>query len=175
VVNTMEEIGGELVLGGGFSYTNDTVNVIKWSDGNGFVKYGNGIANEVNDFQEYKNVLYAVCRHTVVNDTSVLMKLTGNQWVKESLGIKFESLGQMTLNTLCINEENSLLVGGNFHVPLSGIGIANSYSLYRGSKYLDWMYTDSAVTKMVLYKGRTIYGGRFGLYNQKKYYKGIAH
>ncbi len=185
IINTMEPLDTILLLGGSFTYNNDTVNVIRWQASGDFIPYSNDIRNEVNDFALFKNVMYAVCKHTAAaDDTFLFQKLTGNDWEPaDTLYFKGEN---PSMNCLHIEEETFssgqwqwLLCGGHFHFdktyidpPGSSVNLA---SITPEAGYGTWIHVDSGVHAITNFKGYTILGGDFKSNYYEKPLGGIAH
>lgn len=164
-VNTMEVMGDDLVLGGAFLYGSDTSNVVRWNAQSYFRAFNNSIGNEVMDFEWYKDTLYAACKHTMpVQLTNTLMQLGGNEW-KVPTGLSFLEFsaptGSPSFNTLCV-ESNVMMTGGNFsYLPGMGTYAKNCIGINNGHIGGSWFLLDSAVNKMVRFKGQLFVGGNF--------------
>lgn len=160
-VNTMEVMGDDLVLGGAFIYGSDTSNVVRWNEQSYYHAFGNSIGNEVMDFEWYHDTLYAACKQTLPSQlTNTLMQLNGNEWqVPANFSfLEFTSpTGPPSFNTLCI-DNNSMMIGGNFHyMPGMGTFARNCISINDDNFFL----LDSAVNKIVRFKGQIFAGGKF--------------
>lgn len=166
-VNTMEVVNNSIVLGGAFSLQTSAMNLIKWTPGVGLEPFFNSSANEVMDFEKFKDTLYAVCKRTSTTDTNNLfLKLKGNSWIVEA-NYATSSLspgngGIISLNTLCA-DGNALMLGGNFHsAPMVGTYAMNCLNVTpSGAGWGQWFVVDSAINKMVIFKGDLISGGKF--------------
>jgi hypothetical protein len=160
-VNTMEAMGDDIVLGGAFVYGSDTSNVVRWNPQSYYHAFANSIGNEVMDFEWYNDTLYAACKQTSPSQlTNTLMHLSGNEWkVPSSFSfLEFTSpTGPPSFNTLCV-ENNSMMIGGNFYyLPGMGTFARNCISINDDNFFL----LDSAVNKMVRFKGKLYAGGKF--------------
>jgi hypothetical protein len=164
-VNTMEVMGDDLVLGGAFLYGSDTSNVVRWNAQSYYHAFDNSIGNEVMDFEWYHDTLYAACKHTMpVQLTNTLMQLSGNEW-KAPTSLSFlefsSTMGATSFNTLCV-DGNSMMTGGNFrYLPMTGIYGDNCIAITNGQINGNWFLLDSAVNKMVRFKGQLFAGGKF--------------
>jgi len=162
VVNTMEVMNGSILLGGNFTYGAAGKNVVKWTPGNGFEAFANSIANEVRDFEWWADTVYAACKRTDANDSLLFLKLKNNSW--ES-GLIYPVKGDYTFNSLCLMD-NTLQVGGEFELPvLIGTPVFNSWNLtppYAPSSN-NYFSVDSAVNKLVMFKGTMYAGGKFNV------------
>ncbi len=169
-VNTMYALDSILVLGGAFSYQNAPANVIKWTTGSWFTRFGGpSVVNEVMDLGAFKDTLYAVCKRktygSYFDSMPLVSHLADTSWVPEAvLPFLFSdsAAGVVSFNTLC-PVENSLLVGGNFyHSPRYGYQVHNCYALKTKYGSFGTLFgVDSAVNKMVVFNGDLFSGGRF--------------
>lgn len=166
-VNTMEVVNNDLLLGGAFTFGDETEsrNAIRWNQQNNFQPFEGDISNEVMDFEWYKGVLHAACKQTSPSQlSSSLYQLTGNAWVApEFTFYGFSSLtGAVSFNTLCVEGED-LMIGGNFNYS-PGMGTyANNFITISGTATNNgnWFLVDSAINKMVHFKGLLFAGGKF--------------
>lgn len=164
-VNTMEVMGNDLLLGGAFVYGTEAVNVIRWNESNYYQAFGNNINNEVMDFEWYNDTLYAACKQTSPAQlNSSLYQLTGSSWTApEFTFFGFSSLtGEVSFNSLCV-DNGSLMIGGNFNY-IPGVGtFANNCVALNNSNFNsgNWFLVDSAINKVVRFKGVLFAGGKF--------------
>lgn len=165
-VNTMEVVNDDLLLGGAFTYSGQPANVIRWNEQEQFQAFGAGIQNEVMDMEWFDGGLYAACKQTApVQLNSSLYRLTGEAWVAPEFtfwGFSAVS-GPPSFNTLCVEGE-SMLIGGNFsYIPGVGTYGSNFVSLGDHGAFNNdgWFLVDSAINKMVLFKGLLFAGGKF--------------
>lgn len=167
-INTMQVVGSSIVLGGAFKWQNNPLNVIKWTPNGSFEPFAGSIANEVMDFQTYQDTVYAVCNRTATtaDSNNLFLKLQNNSWsaawpTSVSYGLAPNG-GRLSLNSLCI-ADNKLMVGGNFrYLPMMGYLAENCMDITpSGSGNGNWFLVDSAINKMVVYKGSLIAGGKF--------------
>ncbi len=175
-INTMEVMGTTLLLGGAFSYGMSTANAIKWDAVSGFQTFTNPVKNEVKDFEFFSGNIYAACRHTdPVDSLNLLLKLSGNTWYRAFTDTNYLAgfcpasawydyhATKRSFNTLC-SEPGSLNIGGEFiYSPMLGTNARNTFNVTAPSMYGtgNWFVVDSAVNKMVLFKGHIIAGGKF--------------
>ncbi len=173
-VNTLEVMDTSLVLGGAFHYGADTVNAIKWSLNGGFRKFALSTRNEVNDFEFYKDTLYAACKWMPGGDSTLLfLKLRNDTWdstfrlnYQQMIMGKYLGTG-ISLNTLLAGD-NHLMLGGSF-VGNSGMtSVSNCIDFtpaISGGRYYygtgNWFEVDSTIHKMIYFKGDLIAGGSF--------------
>ncbi|MCB9047247.1 MAG: T9SS type A sorting domain-containing protein [Chitinophagales bacterium] len=158
-INTAHVSGNYLVLGGKFSYNNDTVNIIRWEPVNGFIKYNAGIDNEVNDIHEYKGEMY-VALSGDVDSASLVKKLdkSSGSWLALK-HLPYSGVnGLPALYAFC-DVGNDLLVAGNIDYPFSEGNCVQVMDtiLLRGKSF----GVDSAVYAMADFKNRFIAGGKF--------------
>jgi hypothetical protein len=164
-VNTMEVMGDDLVLGGAFVFESEATNVIRWNEDDYYQTFSNNINNEVMDFEWYKDTLYAACKQTSPSQlNSSLFQLTGNSWAAPDYTLLgFSALtGTISFNSLCV-EDGSLMIGGNFYYT-PGVGtFANNCVALNNSNFSsgNWFVVDSAVHKLVRFKGSLFAGGKF--------------
>lgn len=161
IVNSMEVLDTMLLLGGHFLYQNDTVNVIMWNKNTYFRPFNNRIRHEVRDFQMYKGTLYAACKQSVLNDTNLVYTLSNDTWTAQPKLYNYYPLWKpdtVSVNTLCV-EGDTLTAGGHFFANVGMTGIGNAVTLMGGSS--NWIWTDSSINKMIVYKGQLIAGGSF--------------
>jgi hypothetical protein len=159
MVNTMEAAGNHILLGGAFSYNNDTINAVAWSPSSSFLTFVNKVPNEVMDFQKFNDTFYAGCKWTNPNDSLTFLKLKNNSWVA---GLTYDLPVGYSINTLCL-DGNKLRVGGDIiYNPMMGTNISNAVNF--SPPYIagtDYMLLDSTVNNMVLFKGALFAGGAF--------------
>lgn len=171
-VNAMEVFEGALYLGGNFNWLNEHVNVLKYTNANGYQTFTTSIKNEVTDFGVYHDTLYAVCKRTASGDSNLVQRLAGNNWIGLTplkMGYLAQAEGN-SFNVFCVHEDHAL-VGGRikahdmmgailqncinlFNVPESGLGGG-------GSAQGNWFMVDSTINKMVVYNNELFAGGSF--------------
>ena len=166
-VNVLEVVDTNLFLGGKFKYNSVDYNVLKWNETSGFQFFNNSIANEVKDFEVFKDTMYAVCKRTSATDSNLVMKLVNDTWMPCKGTIKepeYLSIvgGSASFNTLC-SENDTLMVGGKFaYEPSSENNVVyNNASLITVGNVLNWFTVDDEIEKMTLFKGAIITAGKF--------------
>lgn len=169
-VNTITAISGTFYLGGAFTYQNDTMNIIKWTEKGGFEKFDKPIEKEVTDITYYNNHIYASAKATSYNEQdSLLYTLKGEVWMHAD----FSFFAADTLNNIPPSynvlevDNNIMYVGGSF---LSATGqdiLYNSFSI-DGLKIPD-VNTDGAIYDIVTYRGKVYFGGAFKNDNKGQY------
>jgi hypothetical protein len=164
-VNTMEIMGNDLVLGGAFTYGNDTQNVVRWNSESYYHAFGNSIVNEVMDFEWLGDTLFAACKQTSPAQFSHnLVRLNGSSWdpvIIEPL-LFTSPAGPVSFNSLCV-EDGKMVVGGDFfYNPLMGI-YGQNFVIMDGTGTIggNWFLLDSTVNKMIRFKGSLFAGGKF--------------
>jgi len=164
-VNTMEVVDNTLFLGGNFNYGIVGKNIIKWDKTNGFQSFVNDLANEVNDIEAFGDTVYAVCTRTSVTDSSLVNKLDiNNMWVAQSPYLtmtQFPPSMAASFKTLCAHQDTFMVAGDFFLMPMMGNYAQNCFSLFNPGGSANWFNVDSAINKMVVFKGELIAGGKF--------------
>lgn len=157
-VNAMEVRDTSLFLGGAFSYNSNTVNAIKWNPNPGFQPFFNTIANEVNDFEVYKDTMYATCKYS--GDPDVLQKLSGSTWGAAG-AVPMYSNGTLTANAACVLAD-TFIIAGDFYKPYAMYAMSNSMNV-GGSIFTKNYYfmADRPVNKMAVFKNHIFVGGDF--------------
>lgn len=174
-INKMYERGNELMLGGLFTYNNNSENIVRWSKQTGFIPYQLPIINEVMDICEYRGALVASGRSTTTK-AELLYKDSASIWIATAPGIGTQSV--VSYNTLC-PDADTLWVGGNFLTSWlpSPYGTYHKYAysaraMYMWNKKEEFPHggfnLDGAVRKFIMFKGTLIGGGEFKDY----YYPG---
>ena len=168
-VNTIKEHKGVLYIGGSFSWMNNVVNIIKWTEANGFETFINSSENEVMDIGIYKDSVYAICKRTSATDSNLLLQLdNAGNWKPFSGGMNDYLVmggGANSFNTFCV-QADTVLIGGDFYnYNMMGPVIENCFNLFEypsgmGSKG-NWFSVDDEINKMVIFKGSVIAGGKF--------------
>ncbi|HTN16856.1 MAG TPA: T9SS type A sorting domain-containing protein [Chitinophagaceae bacterium] len=160
-INTLEQNGSSIVLGGAFTY-GPVTNVVQWNASSSFTLFLNGIRNEVMDFELHKGTLYAACKRAGEADTNaILLRLIAGTW-EQGFSSKYEAEafnskgGGAALLTLCA-EKTSLNIGGSFFHS----GFTSAQNCYSMGGTSNWSVVDSTVNKMVLFKGELYLGGVF--------------
>ncbi len=167
-VNTMQAIGGELILGGDFDYQSTSTNIMRYLSKGGFAPYGNTIAHEVMDIEAINGEIYAACKR-VAADTNMLQKLSSNSWssvANVNALIKNSSGVANSINTIYADNDN-VVIGGDF-TRLAMMGTSNLYSM-DVTYYITGTQAqkpkifnvDAAINTMVSFKGVIIGGGKF--------------
>jgi hypothetical protein len=166
-VNTLFAMDTTLIIGGAFSYNNIPQNAIRWSPATWFSPFAGGIANEVMDFEEYKDTLYAACRRTSLSDSiNLMLRLKNNLWQalapNTHLNYFMPNSGELSFNSLCVNGDQ-LLLGGSFYFhPMIGTYASNCIDISSPFGLTgNWFMVDSAINKMVVFKNSLVAGGRF--------------
>lgn len=163
VVNVMEVIDTVLYLGGDFNFGNDSVNIMQYTTSSGYKKFSNSIDNEVRDIKKYKDTVFAVCRY-VNSDTNLIQRLNGNTWVNQQK-LFFLSLEHLSINTLCVDNDTLMIGGDLVYAPGVGTYASHCYNITPDPSAIagkaNWFLVDSAINKMVVYKGEQIAGGKF--------------
>ena len=162
-INTVEVRDSTLLLGGKFVNAQSlNENVVEWNENIGFREFLNGLANEVMDFEIFKNGTYAVCKQTSSNDSSLVHKIIGNSWYAISVTPSNTSVPSASVKTLC-GQGDTLLAGGDFsffNVSTSKWYVNNiNIAIYSGQAAT--FFVDSTINKMVVYKNDLIIGGKF--------------
>lgn len=163
VVNVMEVIDTVLYLGGDFDFSNDSVNIIQYTTSGGYMAFNNNINNEVRDIKQYKDTVFAVCSY-VNSDGNLIQKLKYGNWINHQK-LSYIAMEHLSFNTLCVDND-TMMVGGDFVRSLSmGYSFAYCYNITPDptvifSKDINY-WVDSAINKMVVYKGVQIAGGKF--------------
>ncbi len=170
-VNKMYVSVNELILGGLFTYNNNSENIIKWGKQTGFTTYRVPIVNEVMDICAYRGAIVASGRSTSTK-TELLYKDSASHWTVTAPGMGNQSV--VSYATLC-PDADTLWVGGDFLTSWlpSPYGTYNMYAhsarvMYTWNKEefpLGGFYLDGAVRKFILFKGTLIGGGEFKDYN----------
>lgn len=161
-VNTLHNQDNVLLLGGNFNYTGESTNIIKWSPGQGFIKYAKTITNEVNDIEEYKGWLFAACKSTAdTNDLLRVLNTNNGDW--DAVPQYFhEAYEKLSFNSLCIAGDN-LYMGGDFYQTFA-INAAFSCiaQLQNPGAISGYVFAvDSAINVVVEYKNMVVAGGKF--------------
>jgi len=166
-VNTLYASDTTLIVGGAFSYHGTELNAIRWSPATWFRPFTGSIANEVTDFELYKDTLYAVSRRTSVSDTvNLMLRLKNDQWLPLAanyhLSYFVPNNGELAFNALCVNGDQ-LMLGGSFYFrPMIGTFASNCINISAPAGMSgNWFIVDSAINKMVIFKNSLIAGGRF--------------
>ena len=167
-INRMYVNGNELILGGLFTYNNDSQNIIKWYKQFGFITYQNVITNEVLDICRHRGSLIVSGRSTSTKGELLYRNSGLSSWVGIAPGIGNQSV--VSYATLC-PDVDTLWVGGDFFTPPLPTCFGSSY-VYSYSTRLLYMfnsdifpyggfYLDGAVRKFIMFKGTLIGGGEF--------------
>lgn len=161
-VNTLEEYNGTLLLGGNFSILNDTMNIVKWTETNGFESFTTSIKNEVMDIGKFKDSIYAVCKKTSPTDSNLMLILSGNDWLPLShspiiTNMRYFINDSSVINTIAV-QQDTLLAAGYFNIYGLMNTIENSVDVYNTN---NWFLVDNAINKMILFKNELIIGGKF--------------
>jgi len=166
-VNTIEVINGEVFLGGLFTYNNAQVNAIRWNAGiPSYTTFTAAPANEVTDFQMFRDSVYAVCRRSSNTDSMLILKLSGNSWAPVTalpqIALEHIGTGNAALHTLCA-QADTLMMGGDFiYAPMmSNAFMLNSGALYTAPGATNWFNVNNAVYKMTVFKGELYAAGAF--------------
>ncbi len=121
------------------------------------------------DVEMFQDTLYAVCKRTNPTDTGgIFLLLRNGAWRSAfpsayTVSDFYPYYGILSINALC-NTGSSLELGGQFqYAPMMGISGANCYNI---GDYGNWVAVDSAINKMVLFKGELIMGGKFKFGNR---------
>lgn len=161
-VNTLEEYNGALLMGGNFSILNDTMNIVKWTEANGYELFTTSIKNEVMDIGIFKDSVYAVCKKTSPTDSNLMLTLSGNDWLPLSnspliTAMQYSVNDSFTINTIA-SQEDTLLAAGHFYMAGLMTDIVNSIDVYNMN---NWFLVDNAINKMIVFKNDLIVGGSF--------------
>lgn len=163
-INTMEVVNNELLLGGQFNYGTIAKNAVKWTVANGFELFANNIENEVNDFENFGDTVYAVCSRISAIDSSLILKLKNNTWTPDwtyLMNNPFPPAQDLTFKTLCAHAD-TLMTGGDFDLyPLVGNYAQNCFTLINPIGSPNWINLDSVVNKMIVFKNELIIAGKF--------------
>ncbi|WP_157977239.1 T9SS type A sorting domain-containing protein [Taibaiella helva] len=166
-IRTMEVTEDRLVLGGSFRYQGTAQNVIAWSPDNGFQPFDQPVRNTILDFELFKGALYAVGEQVEAGGTpDIFLKLEGNQWRSLYDPSTFSYIAlwdKLSMHTL-VADGDYLLTGGQFiGSEMMGVQARNVTDITPApspqSKRFFWL--DSAVNKMIWFKGELIVGGHF--------------
>lgn len=171
-INAAYTDNNKLVLGGHFNYQNDTVNIINWDASSGFSKFTKGISNEVMDIKIFKENMYAGCKVITPRDSTIMYKLSNNQWNSFSVlptNITIlPTAGSLAINTM-LADNDTLFFAGNFKSPTSVLNtISNGYQYPELALYPNWFCPDSSVFKVIRFKNSIVMGGEFNF----NYYSG---
>ena len=180
-VHTMEAVGTHLFLGGNFRFGTDSVNAIRWSSTTSFQPFANRMMNEVRDFEVFKDTVYASCKLLKPkhyfwpggvlggSDTNLVCRLVGNSWTSiPTLPLYpmnlFDTMPSRntSINALCAWND-TLISGGDLACyPMAGTNVAGIAPVVQPSSSFGarWFLVDSAVNKIVVFKGALIAGGR---------------
>ena len=168
--NTLYPDDITLIVGGAFSYQNDTPNIIRWSEAGGFESFaGGGIIHEVRDIAEFQDSLFAVCKSTATIDTNRLLYRLANDdgWQHQNAFELYQQFtnqgGAFSLNTMC-KDGNKMILGGAFsYAPMVGSFGANCVSINSTLYPTDgeWAGVDGAVNKIAVFNGEVFVGGAF--------------
>lgn len=161
-VNTAYVKDGMLLLGGNYTYLGVGTNIIKWSQGQGFVQYVKNIANEVNDIEELGGWLFVACKSTT--DTNGLLRtLNVNTGDWDAVPQYFhESYEKLSFNSLC-TIGNNLYLGGDFYQTFSiNAAFSCMAQLQNPGAISGYVFAvDSAINVVVEYKNMVVAGGKF--------------
>jgi hypothetical protein len=161
-VNTVHNQDNTLVLGGNYTYMGEGTNIIKWTPAQGFAKYAQTIANEVNDIEEHGGWLYAACKSTT--DTNDLLRIlntnTGN-W--DAVPQYFhEAYEKLSFNSLCIVDDK-LYMGGDFYQSFSiNAAFSCMAQIHNPGGISGYVFAvDSAINVVTSFKNMVVAGGKF--------------
>lgn len=162
-INTMHIQDNDLLLGGQFTYSTDTVNIIKWNSSTGFAKFNQKVDNEVLDIAEHNQTLHVSTRKTHNNTLIIKLDKTTGNWVDlNQLPFTTRTDDSIAVHTMC-TDNNRLLAGGNlYHLPMLGTSTANCVEVNDTSVFQgDAFGVDSTVRVMVSFKNKVFIGGDF--------------
>lgn len=167
-VNTLEEYNGALLLGGSFSILTDTMNIIKWTEANGYETFSNNIKNEVMDIGIFNNTVHAVCKRTAPDDSNLIQVLSGNTWSEFSGTIDNHIANNLLTGfyTFCA-QNDTVLIGGDFEAfgMMYDPMVRHVLNLYdvptTWGNSGNWFMVDDAVHKMVVFKNEVVFAGKF--------------
>jgi hypothetical protein len=162
-INTMASTDTSIVLGGAFTFPvqdMDALNIISWSELNGFHTYDMATTNEVMDFEWFSDTLYAACNHTSPLEDKLLLCLRGAGWANSTYDF-VASPDVHGFNSLCAKED-TLHIGGLFDYPLLMTFNKNLLNVTTGVWWADdYFLTDSTVYKVERFNGQLYVGGAF--------------
>lgn len=169
-VYTMEVMDTVLLLGGDFTHIFPTfpTNVIKWNETSSFQPFFNNVNSVVKDFEWLNGEMYLLCDF-IPGDTFLLKKLVNDTWqntssyFNEHMSSYTATLQHSNMKTLCAHGD-TLMAGGDFIAGgmMWDPHVAHCIDLfYQATGLMNWFLVDSAIHKMVIFKGELIAGGQF--------------
>lgn len=160
-VNTINAVSGTFYLGGSFTYQNDTLNIIKWTEKNGFEKFDKSIEKEVTDIVYYDKHMYASAKNgDTSNVDSLLYILQSDNWNSTHLSFYIKNTtGNFLPSFHALEAGDDIHIGGHFRGSSGQDAFINSFR-FQGRSIPD-AQTDGPIYDIVTYKGHLIFGGDF--------------